>query len=103
MAMRVSVNAKVQNTLDPDQWYRGSSKRNERAKFLETFHNFKAAIAARPGAQVEFKFLTILLLGCDEEAVVDTTKVVNKLTERKKDVNFAKDIVERAEEKKKPF
>lgn len=60
-------------------------------------HDFKTAYAARPG---EFEFLTFLLLGCDEEADVKTTEIVNKLTKRKKDARFAQDIVNKAELKK---
>ena len=97
MAVKVEVKATVQNTVDPDQWYRGSLKRNERAKFLKTLHNFKSARAKQRSGEASLKFLTILLLGCYPEASVNGSKIVTGLIKRKKDVNFAQDIVTMAQ------
>ena len=97
MAVKVEVKAKVQNTLNPDQWYRGSLKRNERAKFLKTLHNFKSARAKQRGREASLEFLTILLLGCSPEANVNSSKIVTGLRERKQDLNFAQDIVTMAQ------
>jgi hypothetical protein len=86
----------VQNTLDPDWWYNGSVKLNERANFLGQFHYFKEKFA--PPKDEEVEFLSILVLACDEN--VDIMKIVNNFIMKKQDAEFAQNIVWKAEDRK---
>ncbi|MCJ1270112.1 hypothetical protein MMC22_010006 [Lobaria immixta] len=85
----------VQNTLDPDQWYGGSSKLNERAQFLESLHWFKHQSANQSNEKIEF--LSILLLARQNN--VNGHKILEGLAGRKRP-GFAMDIIWNAEDRK---
>ena len=85
----LTVDDKVLNTLDPDQWYRGSLKLYGRGEFLRTFKGLKND--KRPGETIEY--LSILLDACSES--VKTDKTIGDLI-KKKNLQFAQDIVNKA-------
>lgn len=89
MVNNFHIEDKVLNTLDPDQWYRGSTALYERGKFLEKFNQVKNTTKS------EIAYLSILLLVCNEN--VDIYKIITSLITRKKVEKFAQDIVSKAE------
>lgn len=95
VVQKISINQGVQNTLDPDQWYGGSSKLNERAQFLESLYWFKHQSANQSNEEIEF--LSILLLARQNN--VNGHKILEGLPGRKRP-GFAMDIIWNAEDRK---
>lgn len=91
MVKNFRINEKVLNTLDPDQWYRGSKSLHERRRFLESFNELKKA--TKNGEEIAY--LSILFLVCNEN--VETKKIVTALRTKKQINNFAQDIVSKVE------
>lgn len=93
VAKKVMVNDEVQHTVDPDQFFRGSTSLHEREEYLEALHTLKEDKFNRLLEKGErILFFGILLLAADK--VVQETQIVRELAAKKADMGFASDLVE---------
>ena len=92
MVQKLKVDDTVLNTLDPDQWYRGSQKLYERAEFLEMFEMLKNETKPE-----KVEYLSILLDACNENGNVD--KIIEELITKKQNLQFAQDIMDSAQKR----
>lgn len=95
--MNLTIDDKVKNTIDPDQWYKGSKSLYDRRNFLDKFDTLKERMKTQEAE--EFEFLSILLLLCDNN--VDALELVSDLSRKKQNTQFAHDIVDKAIDREK--
>lgn len=87
VVQNLGIDDKNLDTLDPDQWYRGSQKTYERGEYIQKLHDLK--MNTKPGEEIEY--LSILLAAASTN--LDTDTIIGDLIEKKKNLQFAQDIV----------